>query len=63
MSCCIGPNTESEQGALEGQPSQSFEGPNPFPEQGKHRMHNPSIGSLHNIYFMYMIMHLHAGVG
>jgi hypothetical protein len=26
-------------------------------------MHNPSIGSLYNIYFMYMVVHLHEGVG
>jgi hypothetical protein len=44
MSCHIRPNTELEQGAAGGQPSQSFEGTNRFPEQGKHRMHNPSIG-------------------
>jgi hypothetical protein len=44
MSCRIGPNTELEQGAAGGQPSQSFEEANPFHEQGKHRMQNPSIG-------------------
>jgi hypothetical protein len=43
MSCRIGPNAEVGQGATGGQPSQSFEKTNPFPEQGKHRMHNPSI--------------------
>jgi hypothetical protein len=63
MSCRIEPNTELEQGAAGGQPSSSFEETNPFPEQGKHRMHNPSICSLYNIYFMYMIVHLHSGVG
>jgi hypothetical protein len=26
-------------------------------------MHNPSIGSLYNIYFMYIIVHLRSGVG
>jgi hypothetical protein len=26
-------------------------------------MHNPSICSLYNIYFMYMIVHLRSGVG
>jgi hypothetical protein len=26
-------------------------------------MYNPSKGSLYNIYFMYMIVHLRAGVG
>jgi hypothetical protein len=26
-------------------------------------MHNSSIGSLYNIYFMYMIVYLRAGVG
>jgi hypothetical protein len=52
MPCRIGPNTELEQGAIGGQPSPSFEEANPFPEQDKHRMHNPSIGSLYNIYFM-----------
>jgi hypothetical protein len=26
-------------------------------------MHNPSIGSLYNTYFMYMIVNLHSGVG
>jgi hypothetical protein len=45
MSCRIGPNVEVGQGAVEGQSSPSFEETNPFPEQGKHRMHNPSIGS------------------
>jgi hypothetical protein len=63
MSCRIGPNTELEQGADVGEPSSSFEETNPFPEQGKHRMHNPSIGSLYNTYFMYMIVHLRSGVG
>jgi hypothetical protein len=43
MSCRIGPNTELEQGAAGGQLSPSFKEANPFPEQGKHRMHNPSI--------------------
>jgi hypothetical protein len=51
MSCRIGPNTELEQGPAGGQPSQSFEEINPFPKQGKHRMHNPFIGLLYNIYF------------
>jgi hypothetical protein len=63
MSCCIGPKIELEQGAVGGQPSSSFEETNPFPEQGKHQLHNPSIGSLYNIYFMYMIVHLRSGVG
>jgi hypothetical protein len=44
MLCRIGPNTELEQGAIRGQPSQSFEEANPFPKKGKHRMHNPYIG-------------------
>jgi hypothetical protein len=44
MSRCIGPNTELEQEAAGGKPSQSFEEANPFPKQGKHRMHNHSIG-------------------
>jgi hypothetical protein len=44
MSCRIGPNVEVEQGTAGGQPSQSFEETKSFPEQGKHRMHNPSIG-------------------
>jgi hypothetical protein len=44
MPYCIGPNTELEQGAAGGQSSQSFEETNHFPEQGKHRMHNPFIG-------------------
>jgi hypothetical protein len=52
-----------EQGATGGQPSSSFEETNAFPDQGKHRMHNPSIGSLYNIYFMYLIMHLRSGAG
>jgi hypothetical protein len=43
MSCRIGPNTELEQGADVGQPSSSFEETNPFSEQDKHQMHNPSI--------------------
>jgi hypothetical protein len=63
MSCRIGPNTELERGAAERQPPSSLEETNPFSEQGKHRMHNPSIGSLSNIYFMYMIVHLRLGVG
>jgi hypothetical protein len=63
MPCRIAPNSELEQGAAGGQPSSSFEETNPFPKQGKHRMHNPSIGSLYNTYFMYMIVHLHSGVG
>jgi hypothetical protein len=63
MSYCIGPNTKLEQGAVGEQPSSSFEETNPFPEQDKHRMHNPSIDSLYNIYFMYMIVHLCSGVG
>jgi hypothetical protein len=44
MSCHIGPNVEAGQGAVGGQPSPSFEEAIPFPEQGKHRMHNHSIG-------------------
>jgi hypothetical protein len=44
MSCRIGPNAEFEQGAIGGQPSRSFEEANSFPEQGKYRMHNFSIG-------------------
>jgi hypothetical protein len=63
MSCRIGPNTELERGAAGGQLSSSFEETNPFPEQGRHRMHNTSICSLCNIYFMYMIVHLCTGVG
>jgi hypothetical protein len=63
MSCRIGPNTEVGQGDVGGQSSSSFEETNHFPEQGKHRMHNPSIGSLYNIYFMYIIVHLRVGVG
>jgi hypothetical protein len=52
MSYRIGPNTEVGQGAVGGQTSRSFEEASPFPEQGKHRMHNPSIGLFYNIYFM-----------
>jgi hypothetical protein len=63
MSCRIGPNTELKRGAAGGQPSSSLEETNPFSEQGKHRMRNPSIGSLYNIYFMYMIVHLRSVVG
>jgi hypothetical protein len=44
MSCRIGSNTESERGAAGGQPLASLEETNPFSEQGKHRMHNPSTG-------------------
>jgi hypothetical protein len=44
MSCRIGPNAEVGQGAVGVQPSPSFEEANPFPEQGKHRMYNLSIG-------------------
>jgi hypothetical protein len=63
MAYHIGPNTKFEQGATGGQSSLSFEETNPFPEQGKHRMHNPSICSIYNIYFMYMIVHLCLGAG
>jgi hypothetical protein len=63
VSCRIGPNAEVEQGAVGGQPSRSFEETNNFPEQGKHRLHNPCIDLLNNIYFMYMIVHLHIEVG
>jgi hypothetical protein len=45
MSCRIGPNIELEQGAARGQPPSSLEEANPFSEQGKHRMHNPYVGS------------------
>jgi hypothetical protein len=45
MSCRIGPNTELERGDAGGQPPSSLEETNSFPEQGKHRMHNPSISS------------------
>jgi hypothetical protein len=44
MACRIGPNAEVEQGAIGGQPLRSFEEANDSFEQGKHRMHNPSIG-------------------
>jgi hypothetical protein len=44
MSCHIGPNAEAEQGAVGGQPSGSFAEADISFEQGKHRMHNPSIG-------------------
>jgi hypothetical protein len=37
MSCRIGPNVELEQGAIGGQPMQSFEEANLSVEQGKHR--------------------------
>jgi hypothetical protein len=37
MSCRIGPNAELEQGAIGGQPTQTFEEANLFVEQGKHR--------------------------
>jgi hypothetical protein len=58
MSCHIGPNTELEQGAAGGQPSPSFEEANPFPEQGKHRMHNPSISFTLQYLLYVMIVHL-----
>jgi hypothetical protein len=62
MSCRIGPNTELEQGVFLGQHSRIFEEAN-FPEQGKHRLHTPSHRVLlYNIYFMFMIVHLHVGV-
>jgi hypothetical protein len=32
-----------------------------FLSKGKHRMHNSSIGSLYNTYFMYIIVHLRSG--
>jgi hypothetical protein len=44
MTCRIEPNVEVEQGAVGGQPSRSFEEANSFPEQGKHRLHNPCLG-------------------
>jgi hypothetical protein len=63
MSCCIGPNAEVEQGAVGGQSSRNFEEANISFEQGKHQMHNPSHRfPLYNIYFMFMIVHLHIGV-
>jgi hypothetical protein len=56
MSCHIGPNTEVEQGAIGGQPSQSFEEANFFSfEQVKHRMHNPCIG-----FTLKYLLHVHA---
>jgi hypothetical protein len=36
MSCRIGPNAELEQGAIGGQPTQSFEEANLSVEHGKH---------------------------
>jgi hypothetical protein len=37
-----------------GQPSRSFEEANSFPEQGKHRMHIPSIGfTLYYLLYVY----------
>jgi hypothetical protein len=45
MSYRIGPNTELERGTAGGQPPSSLEETNPFFEQGKHRIHNPSVGS------------------
>jgi hypothetical protein len=63
MTCHVGPNTEFKQGAVEGQPSRSFEEANFFPEQGKHRLHIPSHRvSLYNLYFMSMLVHLRIGV-
>jgi hypothetical protein len=60
MSCRIGPNTKLEQGTAGGQPPSSLEETNPFSKQGKHRMHNPSIGStlqyllyVHDLAFTY----------
>jgi hypothetical protein len=44
MLCHIGPNTEVGQEAVGRQPSRSFEEANISFEQGKHQMHNPSIG-------------------
>jgi hypothetical protein len=63
MSCRIGSNIELERGTAGGQPPSSLEETNPFSEQGKHRLHNPSQVSLYNIYFIYMIVHLRSGVG
>jgi hypothetical protein len=63
MSCHIGPNTNFEQWAIGRQPSRSFEEANLFPEQGKHRIYNPSHRfSLYNIYFIFRIVHLCVGV-
>jgi hypothetical protein len=63
MSCRIVPNAEFEQGAVRRQPSGSFEEANLLHEQGKHRMYNPSHRfPQYNIYFMFMIVHLRAGV-
>jgi hypothetical protein len=63
MSCRIGPNTELEQGAFGGQHSRRFEEAHFFPEQGKHRLLNPSHRFLlYNIYFMFMIVYLRVGV-
>jgi hypothetical protein len=52
MSYRIGPNIELEQGAFGGQPSRSFEDTN-FSEQGKHRLHNSSIGFCFIIFTLY----------
>jgi hypothetical protein len=61
MSYRIGPNTELERGAAGGQPPSSLEETNLFSEQGKHRIHNPFIGStlydllyVHDCVFTYM---------
>jgi hypothetical protein len=63
MSCRMGPNAEFKQGAFEGQPLRSFEEANFSPDQGKHRLQNSShMVSLHNVYFIFMIVHLCVGV-
>jgi hypothetical protein len=59
MSSHIGPNADLEHGAFGGQHLQSIEEANLFPEQDKHRLHNPSHRFLlYNIYFNFMIVHL-----
>jgi uncharacterized membrane protein YbaN (DUF454 family) len=62
MSCHIGSNTELEREATGGQPSSSLEETNSFPEQGKHRCIILVYVLFYNIYFMYMIVHLHTRV-
>jgi hypothetical protein len=58
MSYHIWTNVEGEPEAAGGPPSHG--GGTDFScEKGKHRLHNPCIVLFNNIYFMYMIVHLH----
>jgi hypothetical protein len=60
MSCHMGPNAELEQGAIGGQPSQSFKEANLSVEQGKHRC---IILLWVLFYYVLYVMNVHLRVG